>query len=278
MSIITLTTDFGTEDSYVAAMKGVILSINPHATIVDVTHAAPPQDVCAAAFALTGAVRYFPSGTVHVVVVDPGVGSERRPIAIEFGGNFFVGPDNGVLTQAVGLFSTSGKDWHVSTEIKVEHTPGEAVFTAVHLTNRKFWRPTVSSTFHGRDIFAPVAAHLSKGVPLSELGQPINDLVTLKWPQPIEKDDELVGEIIHIDRFGNLITNILEWRVADGRPRIEICGKQIDGLRKTYTEVERGELVALVGSSSFLEIAVREGNAAQTLGAKMGDEVHVSNG
>jgi S-adenosylmethionine hydrolase len=289
MSIITLTTDFGTDDHYVAAMKGIILNINPRATIVDITHAIPPQDVRAGAFALAGAAPYFPSGTVHVAVVDPGVGGERRPIALRslagFGqrDHFFVGPDNGVLTLAAGPASIGGSlAQRIVRQQRAEQPESGNVISAVHLTNRKFWRPDVSHTFHGRDIFAPVAAHLSKaglrGNPLAELGEPLaGPPVQLHLPPVVERDNTLIGTIIHIDRFGNCISNILEWRVADRRAdaRIEFKGKRIGGIRRTYAEAERGELLALIGSSGYLEIAMRDDSAAARAGAVVGDKINI---
>ncbi|MEP7200235.1 MAG: SAM-dependent chlorinase/fluorinase, partial [Chloroflexota bacterium] len=229
----------------------------------------PPQDVRAGAFALLNAAPYFPPGTVHVAVVDPGVGSARRPLALQLDTHFFVGPDNGLFNFPMGAFPID-----------------PSAFAVVHLTNRKFWRRDVSHTFHGRDIFAPVAAHLSLGVPLAELGDVIarnaTDVrrvlaATFALPSPKDTRDGAVGEVIHIDRFGNCITNIRAWRVADGQPVIAIAGRRIVGVRQTYAEVERGELLALIGSSGYLEIAVREGNAAQTLGVNVGDEVRVVN-
>jgi len=293
MSIITLTTDFGTVDHYVAAMKGVILAINPHATIVDITHAIPPQDVRAGAFALAGAAPYFPPGTVHVAVVDPGVGSERRPIAlrslaglgrVEAGlarlEQFFVGPDNGVLSLASGPGIGGGG---LAQHMLWQELQQRGVVSAVHLTNRKYWRAGVSHTFHGRDIFAPVAAHLSRAglrgaALLAELGEPLAGTpVQLHLPPVVERDNTLMGTIIHIDRFGNCISNILEWRVADRRAaaRIEFKGKQITGIRRTYAEAERGELLALVGSSGYLEIAMRDDSAAADVGAVVGDTLQI---
>ncbi|MBI1802300.1 MAG: SAM-dependent chlorinase/fluorinase [Chloroflexi bacterium] len=269
MSIITLTTDFGAADHYVAAMKGVILSINPTAIIVDITHSVPPQDVWAGAFALAGAARYFPPGTVHVAIVDPEVGGERRPIALRARpgssglrtataeDHFFVGPDNGVLSLAADLASP---------------------FAAVQLTNRAYWRREVSRTFHGRDIFAPVAAHLSSAGPganlLAALGEALDPPpARLHWPAVAERDGMLIGEVIYIDRYGNLITNLSKRRVASQPSSVEIAGQRIEGIRQTYADAGRGELLALIGSSGLLEITVRDGSAAQALGAKVGDAV-----
>lgn len=268
MNIITLTTDFGDSDSYVGAIKGVILSINPIATIVDVTHVVPPQDIRTGAFALMGAAPYFPKGTVHVAVVDPGVGSARRPIAIKAFGHYFVGPDNGVLTLAL-----QENLWRRGPTLI---RPGSLAINAVQLTNRRFWLPDVSQTFHGRDIFAPIAAHLSSGVPLEILGEPIADYVTLKLKAPREQQGILSGEIIYIDRFGNVISNIPDGQLSERNAVwIEVGERTIKSIRATYAEAAKGELLALISSSGFLELAVRDGNAAQRLGAKVGDEIRV---
>ena len=254
MSIITLTTDFGLADGYVGAMKGVILSINPTATVIDISHNIAPQDVRGAAYVIYTAYPYFPPGTVHVVVVDPGVGTQRRAIALRTPQARFVAPDNGVLTYVVAY---------------------DTVEEVVSLTNPRYWLPRVSHTFHGRDIFAPADAHLAKGVPLTELGEPLDEIITFTLPRPHRRPDgALVGQIIHIDRFGNLITSIKSADLADvSRSVVEVGGRCIAGIRRTYAEAERGELVAYVGSAGHLEIAVREGHAARTLGAKVGDEV-----
>jgi S-adenosylmethionine hydrolase len=269
MSVITLTTDFGYEDSYVAAMKGVILGINPQATIVDVTHAVPPQDTQAGAFALLGAAPYFAKGSVHVAVVDPGVGSERRAIALQAGGQFFVGPDNGVLTLAAQAPNLRRKLSLVR--------PGSAI-RGIHLLNSEYWLGEVSSTFHGRDIFAPVAAHLSAGEPFDNFGVPIEDYALIELKPPVEHEDTVVGEIIYIDRFGNLVSNILDWRVPEMREQVQIELARVcfRGILQTYADVGRGEPLALVGSSGFLEIAIRDGSAARQLGAAVGDPIKIS--
>lgn len=255
--VITLTTDFGVRDAYVGTMKGVILGINPEATIVDLCHEIVPQDVRQGALALYNACRYFPVGTIHVAVVDPGVGSERRPIAVGTSQAVFVGPDNGVFSLVVG-------GWERRSEV-----------TIVHLTEPRFWLPEVSSTFHGRDIFSPVAAHLSLGVPLEALGQVVDDMVRLSLPQPEVRDDgTILAQVLRIDRFGNVITSVPEGLVAEEDvSAVEIGGRQISRLSHTYSQVESGALVALIGSEGFLEVAVRDGNAARTLEVAVGAPV-----
>lgn len=257
MSIITLTTDFGLEDGYAGTMKGIILGIAPTATIVDITHNIAPQDVREAAYTLYTAYSYFPQGTIHVVVVDPGVGSERRAIALRTPRAAFVAPDNGVLSYVVA---------------------GERVEEIVDLTNPRHHLSPVSRTFHGRDIFAPAAAHLARGIPLAELGQPLAEIITFPLPRPQSRPDgTIVGQIIHVDRFGNLITSIMSKDLTDhlllGEAIITIKGQSIRGIANHYAEGAPGKLLALIGSSDHLEIAVSGGSASQTLGAKVGDEV-----
>lgn len=256
--IITLTTDFGTRDIFVGVMKGVILSINPQATIIDITHDIAPQNVAQGAFLFAKAYQYFPANTIHVVVVDPGVGSARRAIAAQIGETFFVAPDNGILSSVPrsGLSSS-----------------------VVRLTNPQYWLPHISTTFHGRDIFAPVAAHLSLGVPLNALGEPIDDLVQLSQCNAAWRAaNEIAGCVAHIDRFGNVITNIDEKLLAGidrARATITLRGKTLTGIKATYAAVAEGELIALVSSGGTVEIAQSNGNAAQTLGVQLGDEVVV---
>jgi len=254
VSLITLTTDFGLADSYVGVMKGVILGIDPTATIVDISHDIAPQDVQEAAYVVYTAYSYFPPDTIHVVVVDPGVGSRRRAIALRAAQATFVAPDNGVLSYVLAR---------------------EEMKEAVSLTNSRYHRPTVSHTFHGRDIFAPVAAHLSRGVPLTELGEPLTEIVTFPLPQPqVLPDGGVAGHILHIDRFGNLILDVGEADFTLGEGIIlEVAGRRIQGLGRTFTDVLAGELVAYIGSSGHLEIALREGNAAQSLGMRKGDRI-----
>lgn len=257
-SIITLLTDFGAQDYFVGAMKGVILSLNPGATIVDITHEIPPQDIQAAAFNLLACYRDFPAGTIHVAVVDPGVGSDRRAILVECANQFFVGPDN-------GLFG-----WI---------TEREGDFSAWQVTNDKFFRRTVSSTFHGRDVFAPVAAVLSTGTPPKEFGLPLKNITTLPSLSPRTTADGIQGSIIHIDRFGNCITNftaehIHEERVAAGAKLI-VNQKEITSMRKFFADQggPRNELFMILGSAGFVEIASQNASAAAVLSAKRGDSV-----
>lgn len=258
--IITLLTDFGSSDSFVAAMKGVILSGNPTANIVDITHEVPAHDIEAGAFTLLTVYSSFPTGTIHVGVVDPGVGSARKPILISAGERFLVGPDN-------GLFSFVCER--------------ETVAEIVHLTNPKFFREPVSNTFNGRDIFAPVAAALSLGVKPREFGPQISDYVRLQSLKPLRSNGgEIKGRILHVDRFGNCITNITREDVDPeqmDRIRLRIKGKTITAFRKYFAEDTkvREKVFAVWGSAGFLEIAAENQSAAKLLNAKRGDTVHV---
>lgn len=248
MRAITLLTDFGTADYFVGAMKGVILSINPEAVIVDITHEIPAQDVAAGAFTLLAAFETYPAGTTHVAVVDPGVGSERRPIVVSAREHLFVGPDNGIFTYIY------------------EHAPW---YRVIHVTNKHYFREHVSTTFHGRDIFAPVAAVLSRRIDLSTLGPEISDPVRLSISrQP---------QIIHIDRFGNLITNITRDQFKEGT-RLSVNGKVISAFRNFFGENvgEIDEPFAIWGSAGFLEIALNGRSAAQVLDVKRGDQITLS--
>lgn len=256
--IITLLTDFGLGDGYAASMKGVILGLNPEARLVDLSHEVPPQDIVAGALILQSAWRYFPAGTIHVAVVDPGVGSSRRGMAAACGGHFLVGPDNGLFSL---IFA------------------GQAPHTVVSLENSRYFLPEVSATFHGRDIFAPVAAHLSLGVSLSVLGPKLTEPVRLELPSPRFGETEVVGQIIAWDHFGNLISTI-PWRPLHswlrGRPAcLRVKGQEIRHFMTTYSEVPTGTLLALGGSHGYLEIACRQGSAAQVLGAGAGERVEV---
>lgn len=258
MPIITLTTDFGAADSYVGAMKGVLLSICPKATIVDLTHELPPYDIGEAAFVFEQARRWFPKKTIHVAVVDPGVGSARRPILVESGGHFLLGPDNGLFTYALGQ-------------------PG---VKARLLGNEKLYLKPVSATFHGRDIFAPCAAHLAAGTPPAKLGKLVKDALrlTLGTNQRISKR-QWSGTVLRVDRFGNLITSfsIAEFGWLADRPFEILIGFEKVGKRAThFAECEYGELYAIVGSSGFIEIVQREASAAKRLGVVSGAPVDVT--
>ena len=274
-TIITLTTDFGISDAYVATMKGVILGINPQVKIIDVCHFIEPQDIAQAAFVLSTAYPYFPKKTVHLVVVDPGVGSERRAIILRTPVAYFVAPDNGVLSYVIaqslakpvmekGMFSLRGK-----TKPGVE-------LEAVAITNPKFWRSPVSTTFHGRDIFAPVAAALSLGFSPMEFGEPTDSVWVLPLSRPDQRPDGmLVGHILHIDNFGNLITDIKSDNLTLKAEHItiEVNGQLIFGLSGTYAE--GSGLLALIGSSDYLEVALKGGSASSLLDARVGDEVRL---
>ncbi len=272
--IVALLTDFGTADAYVASMKGVTLGICPDATIVDITHEIAPQNVPQGAFVLHTAHSSFPKGTIFVAVVDPGVGTQRRTLAVQTRDYRFVAPDNGLLT-------------YLAREHLPQEAPKEKLFapyqapmppgwSAVALTRPTFWRQPVSATFHGRDIFAPVAAHLAQGVPLEELGKPATTLTVLHVPQPVRVGEMLKGIVLHVDRFGNLVTNVPAALVDGKRVRVQVGTTTIKGLSATYGE-GRG-LVALVGSHGYLEVAMVGGSAARTLGIGVGEGVEVGAG
>jgi len=261
--IITLTTDFGYDDAYVAAVKGAILNINPEASIIDVSHSIRPQDILQAAFILNAAYRYFPKQTVHVAIVDPGVGSERRGIILKTPSAIFVAPDNGILSYVIDdLFSVEGR-----SVIERTHGLTELVFKtgleAAAITDPRFWRHPVSPTFHGRDIFAPVAAGLS-----------ISALHVLPIAKPsLDPDGNLVGEVLHVDRFGNLITNIRSNNLPGKNTVIEVGGHCIQGMIDCYAQKEG--VMAVVGSSGYLEISLRDGSACDFLGVGVGHEIRV---
>ena len=254
LPVITLLTDFGTVDYFVGAVKGAILSVNPQAVIADITHEVPPQDLEAAAFTLLVSYATFPPGTIHVAVVDPGVGSKRRPLIVSAGKQFFVGPDNGIFTYIYDR---------------------ESSHQTFHVTAEKYFRQPASTTFHGRDIFAPVAASLSKGVKPEAFGPSITDEVRLETSlMPVgQKDGRVEGRIIHIDRFGNCITNITRDILKDEHATLLVKEKPIDNFRSFYGENSGSELFAIWGSAGFLEIAVNGGSAALTLGVKRGEAV-----
>jgi S-adenosyl-L-methionine hydrolase (adenosine-forming) len=272
--IITLTTDFGVADSYVGTMKGVMLNIAPDTRLVDISHQIAPQNVRQAAYVLYAAYPFFPSHTVHLVVVDPGVGSVRRSIGLRTPRGSFIGPDNGVFSYVM---------------------TSEPVEALVELADPRYHLGAVSHTFHGRDIFAPAAAHLTAGIPIAELGPPVLDPIIFPLPRLEIVDQAITGEVLHIDHFGNVVTTIgrLLWdkdklllapafRERGDRERVHFRAddavviameEEIARVRRTYAEVEPGEILALVGSGGHLEIAVREGNAARKLGLRLGDKI-----
>jgi len=254
--ILTLTSDFGFSDVYVGVMKGAIAQVNSDLTVIDLTHEIPPQNLAAARFCLLNAYRYFPDGTVHVAVVDPGVGSNRRAIAIELGNGFLVGPDNGIFS---GVLSQS------------------PAIAAVELTHAQYWRTSQpSNTFHGRDIFAPVGAHLARGVSLVELGRAVDlaTLVQLDLPQLTYTLTGIFGCIQYIDRFGNLITNIPGSDVKNKTWIVRLAEQIISGYQ-AYSDIPPGEAIALVGSHGWIEIAINCGNAQTQLQQHWGDKVEV---
>ncbi len=276
--LVTLLTDFGTTDGYVGTMKGVILSIVPNARLIDISHQITPQNVHQAAYVLYTAYAFFSPHTVHLVVVDPGVGSLRRSIAMQTPAGFFVGPDNGVFSYVMAR---------------------EPVEALVELTNPRYHLPAVSHTFHGRDVFAPAAAHLAAGTPISALGPPLHDPVIFPSPRLEVTPAGIAGEVLHVDHFGNVITSIglLGWgdakdmllldpafggtgdekqerfRFRADRATVVAAGQEITGVHRTYAQADSDQVLALVGSGGHLEIAVRDGNAAQRLGLRPGDTV-----
>jgi len=255
--IITLITDFGTRDYYAGAMKAAILDINPRARLVDISHEIPPGDIRHGSYVLAQTCPHFPSGTVHLVVVDPGVGGSRRPISILSDVGTFVGPDNGIFTPVLK---------NHSVEIVVE------------IREKKYYHEEVASTFHGRDIFAPVAAHLSLGtITPRDLGIPIGDPVVLERYEPDIEEDIVRGSVIRCDRFGNVITNVsedvLKGFLRESGIAVEIGANVIDRLEATYTSVDRGQVLALIGSSRLLELSMNGGSAEKALGVKVGDVV-----
>jgi len=256
--IITLTTDFGTSDHFSGTMKGVILGISPAAAIVDITHQVQPFDVTDGAFTIAQAAPYFPKKTIHVVVVDPGVGSARRPLLAEMGGQYFIAPDNGVLSM---IFAR-----------------GKAVVR--HIANDRYFLKPLSRTFHGRDVFAPVAAYLASGILPSRFGPRIDDPIVLNFDTPVSKGHQAwTGSILKVDRFGNLITNLDVHKFAGVSTRafaLKVGSQTITRLALTFTECEPGELFVVAGSSGFLEVASNSGSAANLLGCGAGSPVELT--
>jgi hypothetical protein len=252
--IVTLLTDFGTRDGYVGAMKGRILAHAKELAVVDISHEIPPGDVLAGAYVLSQAASFFPVGTVHCVVVDPGVGSDRAPVVVERDGRLYVGPDNGVLSMAA---------FPSSRAVRIETFsvgPGEC------------------QTFHGRDIFGPAAAYLAAGGELADLGPAVEKLESLEVGKPSLEPEQATGEVIHVDRFGNLITNIPKGILAAARPesvRVEVAGHEVRGVSRAFSDVEEGEALVYAGSTDRVEIAVRSGSARERLGVERGAIVYL---
>ncbi|MFC2003521.1 S-adenosyl-l-methionine hydroxide adenosyltransferase family protein [Chloroflexota bacterium] len=272
-AIITLTTDFGLTDAYVATMKGVILGVNPEARLIDICHTIKPQNILQAAFLLGTAYQFFPSGTIHLVVVDPGVGTERRAIILRTPAAHFVAPDNGVLSSVIAQSSTKPTETYIN-QGQIELEPG---LEAVAITKPEFWRSPVNPSFHGRDIFSPVAARLSLGFPAADFGETVTSATMLPLSYPYRPSEStLVGHILRIDNFGNLITNVRRDDLSreEESITIEVATQIISGLSRTYADGEG--LLALIGSSGYLEIALKNGNASSFLGAEVGNAVTIS--
>ncbi|HQE91648.1 MAG TPA: SAM-dependent chlorinase/fluorinase [Anaerolineae bacterium] len=272
--LITITTDFGTRDGYVGTMKGVIAGIAPDVPCIDITQEIPPQDVRSAAYVLWTALPYFPPHSIHIVVVDPGVGTARRPIAARTPWGTLVGPDNGIFSYV----------WEAAPPAMI-----------VELTNPAYRNAAVSSTFHGRDVFSPAAAHLARGVPLNDFGPAVTDPLRLPTPLLTITDSAIAGEVIYIDHFGNVITSIgrLVWNgsllsldpafgdapagiIHASRVHVLVGGRDLGPVRRTYGDVSPGEALALVGSEGLLELAVNRGRGAQTLGLTIGAAVEIA--
>jgi len=254
--IITLVTDFGLSDPYVAMMKGVILSINPAAKLIDISHQISAGSTLQGASIVNESFPFFPGGTVHVAVIDPGVGSNRRPIAIQSEGQFFVGPDNGLFWPAIN---------------------GKKGVKIIHLTESRYFLDHITYTFHGREVFAPVAAHLSLGVDVERMGPALKDPIQLNFPKPKKRDGTLFGQVIRMDNFGNLITNIhhkeLQAFLKSSQPIIEVGKLVIKKLNQIYSHVSEGEPLALINSSNWLEIAVNLGRASEYIGIDSGEVI-----
>ncbi|MEP7136871.1 MAG: SAM-dependent chlorinase/fluorinase [Chloroflexota bacterium] len=265
MPVITLMTDFGIKDGTVGVMKGVIWGICPAAQISDLSHMIQAQNIHEAAYHLARSIPYFPKGSIHVVVVDPGVGTQRRPMAARIGDWFYVGPDNGTITGLLERAELQG--WTCEF---------------VELNRNEYWLANISYVFHGRDIFSPVAAHLANGISLSEVGTSFTDPVRIRLPKPVKTESGWKGEVIHIDHFGNVTSNIRIENLGDAMHTkemivVRIKDREIKGLVHTFGERSVGELVSLVGSTGNLGISVVNGNAAASLGVKVGDivETHI---
>ena len=275
--VLTFTTDFGASDGYVAAMKGVALGIAPNATLVDVTHEVPRHEILHGAFILGSVYRYFPSDSVHVAVVDPGVGTGRKAVALVTPAGTFCAPDNGLLTYVLNDYHTPDQARFESEEFGEPVTiPVPDGCEAYEIANAAYMLDPVSDTFHGRDVFTPAAAYLASRVPVDRLGEPLTEMTFLNLFADERRDDEITGRVIHVDTFGNVLTNIPADRLPDGDIVVEVADTKICGLRGTFADADG--LLALIGSHGYLEIAENLGSAAHRLGIRVGDEVVVHSG
>jgi len=273
--VITLTSDFGNQDVYAASMKGVILSINQHATVIDITHNIKSYNVEKAAFILSTVYHHFPSGTIHVVIIDPGVGSQRKAVILKTPSAIFIAPDNGVLSYIIDGLEPPSSQLQSATVAELNQKQVPANSKAISISNQKYWSHPVSTTFHGRDIFAPVAAHLSMGIPAEEFGEVLDSLYVFPVPHPYhDVEGNLNGIVLYIDHFGNLFTNISEHNLPQGKISITVGHHKISGLSTCYRQSEG--LTAIISSNGYLEIALKEGNAAQLLCSRVGEHVKVS--
>lgn len=256
MAIIALLTDFGERDEYVGVVKGVILNINPQAKIIDLSHEIPPQDIVWASYLLYGCYKFFPKNTIFLSVVDPGVGTKRKIIVVKTKEYIFVSPDNGLLTKVL------------------EREKPEKI---IEVKNKKFFLKEISSTFHARDIIAPVVGYLSKGVNLGKFGLEVKKVKMISLPKPLIRNNQIIGEIIYVDRFGNLVTNI-EKKILKRKKShfcINIKGRKIYKINNSYAESKKGKLLAIWGSRDLLELAVNQGSASRELKIKKGERVHI---
>ena len=259
MALITLTTDFGQKDGHPGEMKGVILGIAPGTQIVDISHDIQPQNIAEGALILARSTPYFPDNTIHIAVVDPGVGTARRAMAGKIGSFYIVGPDNGLFSLLLTHAEQTGKS-----------------YSLVHLNQPRYWLPNITHIFQGRDIFAPVGAHIAKGVPLSKLGTPLVDPVRITMPRPTQTRTGFTAEIIHVDHFGNLVTSVRRDDVPAGaQVAVRVAGRLVDQFVDTFGDRPPGELVCLFGQTESLIVSQVNGSAAQVLGAGAGDQVEV---
>jgi S-adenosylmethionine hydrolase len=262
--VITLTTDFGLQDPYVGMMRGVILNINPNTTIIDITHDIQSQNIRQGAFLIGASFRFFPKGSIHVVVIDPGVGTSRRALLLVTPYAFFLAPDNGLLSRVI--------ENSAGSRVTKGNLPHHC--EAYALTNDRYWHHPIAKTFHGRDIFAPVAAHLSLDVPPAAFGPRVSSIVSLPLHRPRWRRHTLKGQIAHIDRFGNLVTDIPSDAISkQGEIVVDVCNERVNGLSNNYAE--RKGLLAIIGSLGYLEVSLSNGNAARHLDAHIGDRVVV---